>query len=92
MRGDQDRLRQVLVNLLNNAIKFTERGHVILHVAAASDGADNMVRFEVSDSGIGIPKERLDRLFKSFSQVTHRLRASTAGRAWDSQSPSNWRS
>jgi signal transduction histidine kinase/DNA-binding response OmpR family regulator len=72
VRGDQDRLRQILVNLVNNAIKFTDHGHVIVRVTrAGEDAASGTVtaRFEVADSGIGIPQERMDRLFKSFSQV-----------------------
>lgn len=71
VHGDGDRLRQILVNLVNNAIKFTERGHVIVRVSQqAQSGADNLTfRFEVADTGIGIPRDRMDRLFKSFSQV-----------------------
>ncbi len=68
--GDPDRLRQVLVNLVNNAIKFTERGHVAVRITADEVAPQStIVRFSVTDSGIGIPPERLDRLFKSFSQV-----------------------
>ena len=64
--GDPSRLRQVLVNLIGNAIKFTDQGEVRLR--ASKVGADR-VRFEVTDSGIGIPAERVSRLFHSFSQV-----------------------
>ena len=64
--GDLARLRQVLVNLLSNAVKFTPRGEVRLEVDA---GAARELRFAVVDTGIGIPPERLDRLFQSFSQV-----------------------
>ena len=70
VRGDPTRLRQVMLNLTSNAIKFTERGGVVLRVTP--DGERNgvlSVRFTVTDSGIGIPPERVDRLFKSFSQV-----------------------
>ena len=70
--GDADRLRQVTINLLNNALKFTERGEVVLRVRPDEDaqgGNGLALRFEVSDTGIGIPPDRLDRLFKSFSQV-----------------------
>ena len=68
--GDPDRLRQVLVNLVNNAIKFTDGGSVIVRVMRQSDaGAQVGVRFSVTDTGIGIASERVDRLFKPFSQV-----------------------
>ncbi len=72
--GDSTRLRQVLVNLVNNAVKFTERGEVLVAVAPAAGGATVAagrvrLRFSVRDTGIGIAPDRLDRLFKSFSQV-----------------------
>jgi CheY-like chemotaxis protein len=70
VRGDPGRLRQIIVNLLGNAIKFTHEGYVVLH-AAGSVGAEGRatLRIEVTDTGIGIPADRLDRLFKSFSQI-----------------------
>jgi Amt family ammonium transporter len=68
--GDPERLRQVLVNLISNAIKFTEVGEVQLSVDLVfQDHRQAMVRFAVSDTGIGIPASRMHRLFKSFSQV-----------------------
>jgi PAS domain S-box-containing protein len=70
--GDVTRLRQVLLNLLSNAVKFTERGEVVLSVTGRPvDGATPLheVTFSVRDTGIGIPPDRLDRLFRSFSQV-----------------------
>jgi PAS domain S-box-containing protein len=70
--GDVTRLRQVLLNLLTNAVKFTERGEVVLSVAARRlDGASPLheLTFLVRDTGIGIPPDRLGRLFQSFSQV-----------------------
>ena len=63
--GDAHRLRQVLLNLLNNALKFTDRGGVVLAASAAGD----RVRLEVRDTGIGIPADKLDLLFQRFSQV-----------------------
>ncbi len=66
--SDPTRLRQVLLNLLNNAVKFTEKGEVFLKVMR--DGAtSDIVRFTVADTGIGIPEDRLGTLFRSFSQV-----------------------
>jgi len=68
--GDPMRIRQIFSNLINNAIKFTEKGQILAEVALAEQTAEHVVlRCEVSDSGIGIPQERLDRLFKSFSQI-----------------------
>ncbi len=70
IKGDPGRLRQILNNLINNAIKFTEKGSVILRVELEqSDDTTATVRFSVADTGIGIPESRFDRLFKSFSQV-----------------------
>jgi PAS domain S-box-containing protein len=66
VRGDSTRIRQILVNLLSNAIKFTERGEVTVLVEEKEPGT---IRFQVTDTGIGIPPDRLDRLFQRFSQV-----------------------
>ncbi len=67
--GDSTRLRQVLVNLIGNAIKFTDEGGVAVSLAATHVHGGWRLAFSVEDSGIGIPAERMDRLFKSFSQV-----------------------
>jgi PAS domain S-box-containing protein len=68
--GDVARLRQVLLNLLSNAVKFTEDGEVVVQVAAEPAGAgSHRLRLAVRDTGIGIPPDRMDRLFTSFSQV-----------------------
>ncbi len=67
--GDRTRLRQVLVNLVSNATKFTERGGITVAVSAEPAGTGRRLTFVVEDSGIGIPADRMDRLFKSFSQV-----------------------
>jgi PAS domain S-box-containing protein len=70
LMGDQARLRQVLLNLLNNAVKFTETGSVSVDVCkeTASDGRE-MIRFSVIDTGAGIAAEHQHRLFKTFSQA-----------------------
>ena len=68
--GDATRLRQVLLNLLSNAVKFTEQGEVVVHVGAEHAGSNSYrLQLSVRDTGIGIPQERMDRLFVSFSQV-----------------------
>ncbi|MGY6529368.1 MAG: response regulator [Cyanobacterium sp.] len=71
--GDVTRLRQVLVNLLSNAVKFTPQGEVILSVNInsphLSDSSQGYLLFVVEDTGIGIPSNRMDKLFKAFSQV-----------------------
>ncbi|MGV7032496.1 ATP-binding protein [Methylobacterium symbioticum] len=69
--GDADRLRQVLMNLLNNAVKFTDAGSVTLGLErlAGSDGGEVRLRFSVQDTGIGVPTTKLHKLFERFSQV-----------------------
>jgi len=67
--GDPGRIRQVLVNLLGNAIKFTAAGEVLVRVTSDGPPSAPGVRMSVADTGIGIPPDRMDRLFQSFSQV-----------------------
>ncbi|MCF2489035.1 hybrid sensor histidine kinase/response regulator [Dyadobacter sp. CY347] len=69
--GDRQRLRQILINLIGNAIKFTREGEVVLTVSLDCSSDDSQVKlyFQVSDSGIGISESKRDRLFKAFSQV-----------------------
>ena len=70
VRGDPGRLRQVLLNLASNAIKFTDSGEVLVRVSQQwQQGGKVTLRFEVADTGIGIPPDRMDRLFQSFSQI-----------------------
>lgn len=86
VRGDALRLRQILLNLLNNSLKFTERGAVTLtitHIGQADD--QHMLRFAVSDTGMGIPAERLSAVFKAFEQsdatISHKFGGSGLGLA-----------
>jgi signal transduction histidine kinase/DNA-binding response OmpR family regulator len=70
--GDITRIRQVLINLINNAVKFTERGEVAVSVRRLPDAGDPQLarlEFRVSDSGIGIPPDRVGALFQAFTQV-----------------------
>jgi signal transduction histidine kinase/CheY-like chemotaxis protein/HPt (histidine-containing phosphotransfer) domain-containing protein len=68
--GDPNRLRQILINIASNAIKYTDKGEVVIEVALENEtDTDVKLRFTISDTGLGIPKERMARLFKPFSQV-----------------------
>lgn len=68
--GDRHRLRQILLNLISNALKFTKEGEVFLDVRLkAYQATDLEISFSVKDSGIGIPEDKISKLFKSFSQV-----------------------
>ncbi|WP_051713263.1 hybrid sensor histidine kinase/response regulator [Spirillospora albida] len=70
LRGDLTRLRQIIVNLLSNAVKFTEQGEVVVRASGEPLPDDRVrLRITVTDTGIGIPPDRMDRLFRSFSQV-----------------------
>ena len=78
--GDEDRTRQVLLNLLNNAVKFTPSGTVTLTVAPErSNGERFQLRYTVTDTGVGIPADRLGRLFQRFSQVDSSVRREFGG-------------
>ncbi|MCP4252243.1 MAG: response regulator [Candidatus Scalindua sp.] len=70
LRGDPGRLRQVFINLINNAIKFTKVGEVSININLTEETETHVtLRLAVRDTGIGIPADRMDKLFKSFSQV-----------------------
>ena len=70
VRGDSNRLRQVVINLIGNAIKFTDRGEVVLNIhVEAEEGDDRILHFTVSDTGIGIPAEKQKLIFQPFSQA-----------------------
>ncbi|MEJ2658340.1 MAG: ATP-binding protein [Desulfobacterales bacterium] len=70
LRGDPGRLRQIMINLVGHAIKFTECGEITIRVSLVDENTHHTtIRYSVSDTGIGIPEDHMDRLFESFSQV-----------------------
>ncbi len=70
LRGDPVRLRQIIVNLFNNAVKFTREGEVVVTVRLHEETDEHVIlKFFVRDTGLGIPQDRVDKLFKAFSQV-----------------------
>lgn len=79
--GDEFRLQQVLLNLLVNAVKFTQQGEVVLRACRADDAAtlEATIRFEVTDTGIGIPAESQQTIFEKFTQLSPSLRGESGG-------------
>jgi two-component system sensor histidine kinase RpfC len=74
LHGDDRRLHEILLNLISNALKFTQQGGVTIAVdKAAEDGSGDRLRFEVSDSGIGIDPEAVDRIFEKFEQANSKI-------------------
>ena len=70
LSGDPDRLQQILMNLLGNAVKFTQKGQILLEVSTVERAPDSVeVRFAVTDSGIGIANDRVDTIFEKFTQI-----------------------
>jgi len=70
LHGDSQRLRQIILNLTNNAVKFTEQGEIEIHIRLLNRAMDRaLLRFEVKDTGIGIPPEAMNLLFKVFSRI-----------------------
>ncbi len=67
--SDPTRVRQCMVNLIGNAIKFTDRGHVHIHLSLSESGGKHCIRFDVEDTGIGIAEDKLEIIFDSFSQA-----------------------
>ena len=88
--GDSSRVRQVIINLLGNAVKFTRDGEICLRVSAAGeaeergekDSAKQLLRFEVSDTGVGIPPDRLGGVFDAFTQADASTTRGLAVPAW----------
>jgi len=68
-KTDPVRIKQCIVNLVNNAIKFTETGHVYVNVSAEQDQARSWIRFDIEDTGIGIPEDRQEAIFEAFTQA-----------------------
>ena len=84
LRGDAGRLRQVLVNLVGNAVKFTEHGEILIVVNGVSQGDDALLfRFSVKDTGIGIAKEKQEIIFEHSRKPMARLRENSAEQDWD---------
>ncbi|MCC6558844.1 MAG: ATPase [Polyangiaceae bacterium] len=81
MRADESRVRQILMHLVSNAIKFTERGEIVARARLVRGDRGARVRFEVEDTGIGIPEEARARVFRMFTQVdgSHRRRFGGTG-------------
>jgi signal transduction histidine kinase/GGDEF domain-containing protein len=77
--GDREKVEQILMNLVGNAIKFTSEGGIISILAKPFEDDENMVVISVKDSGIGIPEDQLEKIFEKFHQVEDSLRRSIAG-------------
>ncbi|MCO6510090.1 MAG: response regulator [Aridibacter famidurans] len=69
LKGDPGRIRQVLTNLVSNAVKFTDKGEIVVRVKLEKGGSNPVIRFAVTDTGIGIPKESQETLFLPYSQT-----------------------
>ena len=81
IKTDPSRLKQCLINLVSNAIKFTEKGYVHINISGCEDGGSHFVRFDIEDSGIGIAADKLDDIFEPFSQINRQLGGTGLGLA-----------
>ncbi len=91
LRGDTGRLRQILLNLISNAVKFTNHGGVTIRVSEdVGAGGPPQVRFAISDTGIGIPDAALTRCSNASCRPTDRSRESLAAPAWAWPSVAGW--
>jgi len=80
LKGDQQHIRQILINLVNNGIKFTEKGSVILSVNLVGGSESKpRIRFEISDTGIGISDDDIDKIFENFTQADASISRSFGG-------------
>ena len=78
--GDQLRIRQILINILNNAVNFTHRGHIRLHIIwQKNDEKEGCLEVEVEDTGIGISEENMKKLFRAFGQIDTRKNRNVEG-------------
>lgn len=77
--GDDVRIRQVLINLISNAVKYTEKGSVNLSVTCSGADAETVLHFKIQDTGIGIKKEDMDRLFQKFERLEEKRNRSIEG-------------
>ncbi len=87
--ADRNRLRQILVNLLNNAVKFTENGEVLVSASSKRSGSLYEIHFVIKDTGTGIPPDQIDHLFESYSEAMDRLSESFSQADFESFSHAN---
>ena len=81
--GDVGRVRQIVTNLVGNALKFTHQGHVVINVNANVVGDTALLSLEVSDTGIGIDPEKLSHIFEKFSQADGSTTREYEGTGWE---------
>ena len=78
--SDNKRIKQVLINLISNSFKFTERGRIEIKIGEFKRNGDDFLKFEVSDTGVGISKQDIPRLFKMFGMLSkHRNQLNQSG-------------